>query len=165
MSDNKSPLIDILNLSGFKMAVEPLNFQLFNSLKKALINDSRSTTTLGDTDVLSNTIDTIGSLASNNTDDIEGILVRSVIENWSLSVLEPLVDAVNEFSDSETIRIIMQGYLHDASVKWYGNMRQFVESINPDEAEDFKALLKDWENTLDEIGHSDFLTDAFNECE
>lgn len=158
MSYDRHPLIDLLKLSGFDLVIEQLNFQLFTKLKDALTADNKSIVAEADTDVL---IETIETLSSDDT-NAQGDVLRGVIENWCLSVLTPLLDALNEFSDTESIYFSMDNYLYDATISLSGDIEGFADSVEPENVTDLKELLADWENTLDAITNSDELLDAIN---
>lgn len=158
MSYDRHPLIDLLKLSGFELAIEPANFQLFTKLKDALTADSQSIVAEAENDVFADTVEIVISDASNAQSDV----LRGVIEGWSLSVLTPLLDAINDFSETESIYFSMENYLYDATISLSGDIEGFVESMEIESVPALKELLAEWENTLNVITNSDDLVDVIN---
>ena len=161
--DMEHPLIEMLRLSGFNFMVKTSNFELFTNLKAALAEDNKlAQQANGDASkLLTKTLDVIDG------EYVEGAALRSLIDNWCISVLEPFMTALNKHSETENISVIMKSYVYSASqcISAYlyleGDIERFVESLDINTFLAVDTLLTEWESVLGIIDNSDRLLNAF----
>jgi len=157
MSDNiKPPFLDLLELSGFTSFLVGGNFSFFTSLKQALLADDKSVLTIDD-------VATPLPCDLNDTDGLfqkETDFLLALIESWGLSVVTPLLTALNEYTPigEAELSIYFEGYLHDAKL-YFDNTQGFIDSLNTDDVKGIKSLLSEWSNTVGEFGNLTELED------
>ena len=161
MSDTTHPLLEILHLSNLNMFKHHTNFELFTTLKGALEKDGMSSNS-------DEAVDAMFPQAVLGTDDLlrnEGSVLRAIIEGWALGVLTPLLEQLNAYNEnSEDLTISMEGYLHDATLCFDGDIEEYVEDLDPSILSDFKEVCTEWEHTLNVIVNSSDLLAAVNEA-
>ena len=148
MSDTIHPLVQLCNDTNLKMFVERSNYELYTRLKAALEKDGHDTFVRDD-------IDSPFPKALVGTNDMmeqEGDVLRAMIDSWAQGVLAPMLERLNAYNkDSEDLTISMEGYLHDATLCFDGDLEEFMENLEISIMPDFKEVCDDWKHTLDLI--------------
>lgn len=142
------PLIQLCKDTNFRMFNTKCNYDLYIALKGALKKDGHDTFVRDEVDAMFP-----NSIAG--TDDMlaqEGGVLRAMIESWAMGVLAPMLERLNAYNkDSEDLTISMEGYLHDATLCFDGDLEEFMENLEISIMPDFKEVCDDWKHTLDLI--------------
>lgn len=143
------PLIELLEVSSHDVLLAPYNYRFFTSLKAALISDSKSVFSMyEDNTELEESISDTAELHSNQTE-----LLKGVIGSWAVSVMTPLVEALNEIGDdTEAVGIHYDGDLTSGKL-YLSNMECYVQSLVPNQHSEVIDELVGWKNSKVCIGN------------
>ena len=165
MQTNTHPLIDLLNLSGLKLLTTQANYNLFTSLRDALLADNQSVVS----DAEENSFQTFAE--GSDFSQSEGDLLQQLIKDWAINVTKPLIDALNEYT-TDDIGLVAEtdDYLYTAKIyirdtdqmdvyepELASNIAKYVE---PEYVDDIKKLCKDWQHTLAVFMNADEIVEA-----
>lgn len=158
--DKKHPMLQLLELTGLEMMVEKINFAFFLKVKRALEKDSKETKDLySHPRAFEKSITDTTDLFQN-----QGSILNTMIAEWALSVIHPLVEHLNDYGDGEaSLELADAGQLLEASVSFIGGdnwANDFVATVDEEDLSDLKDILADWGNTLSVIDNSGELIKA-----
>ena len=162
LQDRKHPMLQLLELTGLEMMVQRVNFAFFLKLKRALEKDSKETKDLqSNPRAFDKIIDDTTELFQN-----QGSVLNTMIAEWTLSVLHPLVESLNDYGNGDSsLELVDEGYLLETNVSFVGGdnwANDFVASVDVGHLQNIKDILTEWENTLAVIDNSDELIKAID---
>lgn len=160
MPNTTHPMLRLLELTDLSVFLAHSNFQFFTKLETALIADVKSVVDFGEAEAtLYKPISDTNDLFQEQTK-----ILRAMIGGWSCSVMEPMLDSINQYSEDENLTIYFDGYLHDAKLS-FDNIDEFVNSLDNEDVEGVKAILADWSNSVELIENAGTLLDNLNNHE
>lgn len=151
------PMMDLLELTGFKAMLRDSNFSFFSELKKALEKDCQST--LDDNHssrVFEKPIPDTISLYDNHAN-----ILHAMIESWVISVMTPFVDQLNDYNtNTVNLKLVFNGSLEDPRLEFGGNTNwadDFATDMSVDDVPFIKDILQDWQHSIKMISNIDDL--------
>ena len=156
------PMLDLLELTGLDAMLDKSNFVFFSKLKKALEADCQTTT---DDECSARPFQTP---IANTVDLFDNHIkvLHAMIDEWSMSVMNPLIEQLNEYGDNTAdLSLMFDGYLDNPTLAFEGNpdwATDFAAGVDADDVGYIKDVLEDWKNSIKMIANIDQLTAALD---
>lgn len=161
MSNEKHPLLDLLDLTSLNSFLAVDNFKFFTKLKTALELDKQIVVEFDSEEAsFEESITSTSELFQR-----DDMVLNAIIEAWANSTTSYLLSALNEHQGEAELTLNYEGWLSEAQMT-FDDINEYVAGIDSDflsdNITDIKEVLEEWKNTVAVISNTDELIAALD---